>query len=174
MRKFLMVLLVILLIFPGAVFGKMKKTSKPKSHLKSIYRRGLKEPIRGDLMQAALEVVQNLMKTKGLKFEKDPAKRAQMEKVLASLKSAPGIGTGNYQSSQQSAGDEPADRIAYLERRFESLADGEEKDSLALALAVAYFESKQWDQARRYASIILARDPSQPTAKGILKALPPE
>jgi tetratricopeptide (TPR) repeat protein len=111
---------------------------------------------------------------KGLKFEKDTAKKAQMENVLSSLKSASGIKVGNLQSIRQSNSDESDDRIAYLEGRFKSLKDGDEKDSLALALAVAHFESKHWDQARRYALMIIAKDPAQPTAKAILKALPPE
>jgi tetratricopeptide (TPR) repeat protein len=119
----------------------------------------------GDYQQA------ELLLEKGLSLEQDSAKKAQLEKMLSSMQSAAGMGSNSRNVPRQSDPDEPDDRIANLERRFESSKDSEEKDSLALALAVVHFEMKHWEQARRYASMIIAKDPAQPTAKAIMEAL---
>ena len=76
MRRYLLIFIIILIIFPGMVFGKMAKdkNSNSKSHLKNIHIRDLKKPIKGELVQTTLEVVEDLMKAKRFKFEKQCGK----------------------------------------------------------------------------------------------------
>jgi hypothetical protein len=110
---------------------------------------------------------------KGLSLEQDPAKKSQLQRMLSSMRSNPSF---NGRSSRNPPDQKPdledsEDKFADLERRLESLPEGEAKDSLTLTLAVAHFESKNWSQARRFASMVLAKDPAQPTAKAIMEAL---
>ena len=73
MKRILSILLIVSLLLPGVVFGKMKKTenSKSKRQLKRIHLRNLERPVQGDLMQATLEAVEDLMKPKGVRFRKE-------------------------------------------------------------------------------------------------------
>jgi tetratricopeptide (TPR) repeat protein len=138
--------------------------SDPMVMLSQLQARG------GDFDAAAILV------EKALKLETDPAKRSQYQKILASMQSMSGRNGRNALSRNQPEEDaddseDSGDRLTSLERRFESLKDGEERDSLMLTLAIAHFESRNWSQARRYASMLLAKDPSQPTAKSIMENL---
>jgi tetratricopeptide (TPR) repeat protein len=113
---------------------------------------------------------------KALNLEKDPAKRSEFQKISASIQSMSRMNDRNPRNRMNREEDESdtvgsGDRLADLERRLESLKDGEEKDSLMLTLAVAHFESKNWIRARRFASMVLAKDPDQPTAKAIMENL---
>jgi len=110
---------------------------------------------------------------KGLSLEQDPAKKSQYQRMLSSMRSSPSFSGRSSRNppDQELDAEDSEDKFANLERRLESLPEGESKDSLILTLAVAYFESKNWSQARRYASMMLAKDPAQPTAKAIMEAL---
>jgi tetratricopeptide (TPR) repeat protein len=113
---------------------------------------------------------------KALKLETDPAKRSQYQKIMAGMQSMSGMNGRNASNRNQPEDEEDdseasGDRLTSLEKRFVSLKDGDEKDSLLLMLAIAHFESGNWSQARRYASMLLAKDPSQPTAKSIMENL---
>lgn len=89
MRKLLIILLVTLSLFPVIVFGQIgkKKDSKPKHQLKNIHLRKLKKPVKGDLIQSALEAVKDLLKARGVEFQKQKGKetgfkpKAQKAKV---------------------------------------------------------------------------------------------
>jgi tetratricopeptide (TPR) repeat protein len=110
---------------------------------------------------------------KGLSLEQDPAKKSQYQRMLSSMRSIPSFSGRSSRNppDQELDAEESEDKFANLERRLESLPEGESKDSLILTLAVAYFESNNWSKARRYASMMLAKDPAQPTAKAIMEAL---
>jgi hypothetical protein len=66
---------------------------------------------------------------------------------------------------------ESGDKIADMEKRLQSMNDGEDKDTLLLMLTLAHCRLQHWDQARRYASMLLARDPNQATARAIMESL---
>jgi Tfp pilus assembly protein PilF len=110
---------------------------------------------------------------KGVDLEQDPAKKSQYQKLVDVL-----LGTQNTIITYRNAGSQTPDSaddsdggIADLEKRLASVKDGDEKDSLLLMLAVAHFDARNWDKARYYVSMVLAKDPEQVTAKAIMESL---
>ena len=72
MRRFLLILLAALMIFPGTSFGEKGNREDLDSdlHLKNMYVRDLNYYyFNGDIAQTALEVFEDLVKDKGLVFE---------------------------------------------------------------------------------------------------------
>jgi len=66
---------------------------------------------------------------------------------------------------------EPKDLIANLEKKLASAQDGSEKNWLTLMLALAHFESQHWKEARVYVGRVLEKEPDNPGARELMKAL---
>ena len=66
---------------------------------------------------------------------------------------------------------EPKDPIADLEKKLASAQDGSEKNWLTLMLALAHFESQHWKEARVYVGRVLEKEPDNPGARELMKAL---
>ncbi len=103
--------------------------------------------------------------------EKGPPSAVPKVPVVAKAPAQPGQKPADKDAGLQPTKAADEDPIARLERSLAAARDEAEIKWLRLMLGVAHFQRQHWKEARAYIAQVLEKDPGNPTALEIKKAL---